>query len=168
MSFRRGDDGGHRQPPPSAEAFHQTPDDVVEDRGEEQPEDGDAEHPGEHCYAHRAPDLEAGAGGEHQRHDAHDESHRRHQHRPQPDAARAENRVEPRLPVVLPLPRELDDQDRVLARQPREDEEADLGEDVVVAALSQTPVMAQRNVIGTIRMTMSGSVQLSYCAASTT
>ena len=38
------------------------------------------------------------------------------------------------LAFVLALPGELDDQDRVLAGEPREHEEADLREDVVVAA----------------------------------
>ena len=33
--------------------------------------------------------------------------------------------------------------------------------------VTQTPVIAQSSVIGTIRITLSGSVQLSYCAAST-
>ena len=33
--------------------------------------------------------------------------------------------------------------------------------------VSHTPVMADRRPIGTIRMTASGSDQLSYCAAST-
>ncbi len=34
--------------------------------------------------------------------------------------------------------------------------------------VSQTPAMAENSVIGTMRITVSGSDQLSYCAASTT
>jgi hypothetical protein len=34
--------------------------------------------------------------------------------------------------------------------------------------VSQTPATADRMVIGTMRMTLSGNAQLSYCAASTT
>ena len=65
----------------------------VEHRREEQAEERHAEHAGEHRDAHRLPHLGAGARREHQRHDAHDERDRRHQDRPQPDAARLEHRL---------------------------------------------------------------------------
>ena len=64
--------------------------------------------------------------------------------------------------------RELDDQDGVLAREADEHEEADLREDVVVAALELDARRAPASSdIGTIRMMASGSEKLSYCAAST-
>ena len=71
-------------------------------------------------------------------------------------------------PASLLLLGELDDQDRVLARQADQHHEADLREDVDVHA---RPASRRRSStsrhIGTTRMTASGSDQLSYCAAST-
>ena len=63
---------------------------------------------------------------------------------------------------------ELDDQDRVLARQADQHHEADLREDVdvLLGDRARRRSTLSRH-IGTTRITASGSDQLSYCAAST-
>jgi len=63
--------------------FH-PPQQHIEDRRQEQAEEGDAEHPGEHRNAHGVTDLGAGTGEDDQRHDAHDEGEGGRQDRPQP------------------------------------------------------------------------------------
>jgi hypothetical protein len=68
---------------------------------------------------------------------------------------------------AIQFPCELHDQNRVLRRQSHQHEQADLSEDVVVVAGDPTPNIAASSDIGTIRMIASGSVRLSYCAAST-
>ena len=68
----------------------------------------------------------------------------------------AENRTDAR--------RKLHDQDGVLASKADEDDEADLGKDVLSEPLGHTPAMAESRHMGTIRITASGSAQLSYCA----
>ena len=78
--------------------------------------------------------LGAGADDEHQRHHAHDEGEGGHQDRAQPQAARFESGLDEAAPLPLQLARELDDQDRVLAGEADEHDQADLREDVVVAA----------------------------------
>ena len=76
--------------------------------------------------------------------------------------------VEPVHALVAPPAGELDDEDGVLGGKRDQHDQADLREDVVVhARAGHTPLMRARTHIGTIRMTASGSVQLSYCAAST-
>ena len=69
-----------------------------------------------------------------QRHDAEDERERRHQDGPQPELRGMRHGVVPVLARVFPLLRELHDQDRVLAREPDQHDEADLRQDVVVEA----------------------------------
>ena len=71
---------------------------------------------------------------EHQRHRAGDERDRGHHDRPQPQAAGFERGLDDALALQLELARELDDQDRVLAREPHQHDQPDLHEDVVVAA----------------------------------
>ena len=109
-------------------------DDVVEDRRQEDAEERHAEHAAEDRRAQRPPHLGAGALGDHQRHDAEDEGERGHQDRPQPQPAGLEGRLAPRHARLLALLGELDDQDRVLARQADQDHEADLGEEAHVHA----------------------------------
>ena len=72
------------------------------------------------------------------------------------------------LPSRLQLLGELDDQDRVLARQADQHHEADLHEDVDRPCRPiSMPITEHSRHIGTTRITASGSVQLSYWAAST-
>ncbi len=67
----------------------------------------------------------------------------------------------------LQLAGKLDDQNGVFTGQAHQDHQTHLHEDVVIAPVSQTPNSAESIVIGTIRITASGRVQLSYSAAST-
>ncbi len=71
---------------------------------------------------------------DHQRHDTHDERDRRHQDRPQPQAAGFQHGRDAVHALLLLVLGELDDEDGVLTRQAHQHDEADLGEDVVVAA----------------------------------
>ena len=110
--------------------FHQHD---VEYWRKEETEERDADHPGEHRDAHRTTHLRAGAGGDDERENAGDEGDARHQDRAQTQAARFDRGVDRRRTFVLFVLGELDDQDRILARETDEDDEADLREDVVVA-----------------------------------
>jgi hypothetical protein len=79
------------------------------------------------------PHFGAGALADEQRDDAEDEGEARHQDRAQAQTAGFDRRGEAILAVaILNLFGELDDQDRVLAREADEHYEADLREDVVV------------------------------------
>ena len=79
------------------------------------------------------PDLSSGARGQHQRHDAHDEGHGGHEDGAEPQVRGLEH-GRFRIPSVLLLQMlgELHDQDRVLAGEADEHQEADLREDVVI------------------------------------
>ena len=57
----------------------------------------------------------------------------------EPHARGLGRRLEPILAMLLVLPRELDDQNRVLGRQSDQHDEADLGEDVHVHGPEQEP-----------------------------
>ncbi len=66
------------------------------------------------------------------------------------------------LPFVEPRLGELDDQDRVLRRQPDQHDDADLRVDVEVVALrSSRPTNAPNTATGTVSSTENGSDQLS-------
>ncbi|KIU01443.1 hypothetical protein QU38_01600, partial [Staphylococcus aureus] len=88
---------------------------------------------------HRAPHLRARTGREDQRQHAHDERHRRHQDRPQPQPARFDRGPDRRAPGEFELAREFDDQDGVLGRQAHQHDQADLGEHVVVPLRQPDP-----------------------------
>ena len=105
-------------------------DDVEEDRREEDAEGGDADHAAEDGGAQRAAHFGAGAFGQHQRHDAEDEGEGRHDDRPQPQPAGLDGGFVARLSLLVQLLGELDDQNRVLRRQPDQHQEPDLHEDV--------------------------------------
>ena len=64
-------------------------------------------------------------------------------------------------PAEFELAREFHDQDGILRRQADQHDQADLREDVVVALVSHTPVIAASRPIGTIIRIASGSVRLS-------
>src|SRR5262249_51378643 len=105
----------------------------VEHRSEKQPEEGDAEHAREYRYAHRVPHFRSRAAREDERNDAHDEREGRHQDGTEPQAAGLQRGLYRVVALLLELAREFHDQNRVLAREPDQDEQTDLGEDVVVA-----------------------------------
>src|SRR6185312_13027737 len=93
---------------------------------------GHAEHAAENGRAERAAHFRAGSLGEHQWYHAEDERERGHHDGPEPELARNERRVLGGDPFLAPGLGELDDQDRVLARQADQDDEADSREDVDV------------------------------------
>ena len=106
--------------------------DHVEHRREDQPEDGDPDHAGEHRGAERLPQLGAGADRPDQRRDAEDEGERGHQDRPQPQARRLDRRGEAIAAAILELLGEFHDQDGVLGGETDQHDEADLRQDIVV------------------------------------
>ena len=106
----------------------------IEERCEEQPQEGYAEHSRENGDSHHAPHLGAGAAGNDQRYDTGDERKGRHENWTQPDASRLEGSGKSIASLKLEIACEFDDKNRVLAREPHQDEQPDLGEDVVVTA----------------------------------
>ena len=134
------------------------------ERGREQKaEAGHAEHAGEYRGAQRLPHLGARAGRDDQRSDAEDEGQRCHQNRPQPRARGADGGLRRGSAVVLGLPGELHDQNRVLGRQSDQNHETDLRQHVDRhAARRSVPVTEANRHIGTIITTASGNFQLSY------
>jgi len=93
-------------------------DEGIERRSEHQTEDGDADHPGEHGGSDGLAHLGSGPCGDRERKDAEDEGRRGHQDRTKTDARGFRRRLLGRIAVmVLPLPGELHDQDRVLRGQ---------------------------------------------------
>ncbi len=111
-------------------AFPHRFDHGVEDRHEDQRQDGRGQHAAEHGGADRLPARGARAGRDHQRHDAEDEGEGRHQDRPQPQPRRLHRRVDDLKPLLAPPPGEFDDQDGVLGRKADQHDEADLRIDV--------------------------------------
>ena len=104
----------------------------VEDRDEEDVQEGGEQHPAGDRRAHRMTALLPGAACKHQRHDAEDERQRRHQDRPQPDARGLDRRVHDRTALPAQLLGELDDQNRVLGGQPDQHHESDLTVEIVL------------------------------------
>ena len=78
--------------------------------------------------------LGARTGRQHQRHHTHDEGQAGHDDGTQAQTAGLDGRLQRRAPLLLQVHRKLDDEDGVLARQAHQHDEADLSEDVVVAA----------------------------------
>src|SRR5271165_15526 len=106
-------------------------DESIEGRGENQTEDRDADHSGEHGGAYGLPHLGSGAGGYREGKDAKNERSRSHQYRAKADSSGFRRSLLGGIAImVLPLPGELHDQDRVLRCQAHQDDEADLSEDV--------------------------------------
>ena len=105
----------------------------------------------------------------HQRRDAEDEGKRRHQDRPEAGPRRLDRGFEQRLAVAhVQFERDLDDQDGVLGRQRDQQDEADLGIEVVVdPQRPSAPAIGPSSDSGTARITEIGAYQLSYCPAST-
>ena len=137
-------------------------DDVEEDRREEDAEEGHAQHAAEDGRPQRPPHLRPGPVASTSGTTPEDERERGHQDRPQPQPRCLLRRLEPRPSLLVQLAGELDDQDRVLARQPDQHDQADLHEDVDRRlARSSTPATEQSRHSGTTRITASGSDQLS-------
>ena len=80
------------------------------------------------------PHFGAFAARQHQRHHAHDECDRGHQDRTQAQPAGFDRRLQRRAAFEFQFPGKFDDQDGVLAGQPDQHHQADLREDIVVAA----------------------------------
>src|SRR5471032_757074 len=106
----------------------------VEHRHQQQAKQGHAQHAGENRHADGLAHFRTGAVRRHHRQHAHDESDRRHQNRTQTHAARFDRRFDDAASLHLQFTREFHDQDRVLGRQADQHHQADLREDVVVAA----------------------------------
>ena len=140
-----------------------------EHRRQEDAEERHAEHAAEHRRAQRLPHLRPGAAwrppaARTPRMNANDVI-RIGRSRSWHASSVASRRSTPAVALELG---ELDDQDRVLARQADQHDEADLREDVDVRARPwHTPASEPSTHIGTTRITASGSDQLSYWAAST-
>ena len=77
----------------------------VEDRREDQAEDGDTQHPREDRGAKRLPQLRPRTRGDDQRHHPQDEGERGHQDRPQPQPRRLDRGLGPRLALGMGLAR---------------------------------------------------------------
>ena len=105
----------------------------VEDRREDQAEDGDAEHAEDHRGAQRLAHLRARPDRDGQRDHAEDEGEAGHQDRPQARAGGLDGGLEPvHALLLLRLLGELDDQDGVLGGERDQHDQPDLGQDVVV------------------------------------
>ncbi len=110
-----------------------------------------------------------GAAEQDERHDARDERDRRHQDRPQPQAARVEHRLDARAPPPLSCCR-ANSTIRIafLQARPTSTRKLICVKTLLSAARQPArPRSREQSTIGTIRITLSGSVQLSYSAAST-
>src|SRR4029078_4817028 len=89
----------------------------VEERCEQEPEERYAQHSREHRDSHHAPHLGAGAARDDQRNDTGDEREGRHENRTQSDGSGLEGCGESVAALALQIARELDDKNRVLARE---------------------------------------------------
>ena len=115
----------------------QTPDDHVEDRGQEEPHEGHAEHPTENHGAQNLSHLGTCAGGQREGRDPKNKGERGHQNRAEPELRgfrRGRSWIQSGIFTLL---RELHDKNGVLAGEPDQHHKADLGQDVDLH-LSQT------------------------------
>ena len=117
-----------REEPPLAHPLQ----DVEENGRQEDAKQRHPEHAAEHRRSQRPPHLRPGPLGEDEREHAQDEGERRHQDRPQPQAGRFGRRLKARFALLVQLPGEFHDQNRVLARQSDQHDQADLHEDIDV------------------------------------
>jgi hypothetical protein len=93
------------------------------------------DHAAEHGDANRLPGARAGAGREDQRHDAENERKRRHDNGPKPRLRRFDSRVGQRFVVMqTAIPRDIDNKDGILGRERDQENDADLGIEIVVDA----------------------------------
>jgi hypothetical protein len=132
FSLIRRAEGSAPTAPGGAAASRACSEGDVEDRGEDQPEEGDADHAEEHRGAQRLAELPAGSRCGDQREHAQDEGEAGHQDRTKPRLCRLDGHLERGGAAFLGLLGEFDDQDRVLGGKRDEHDQADLGQDVVV------------------------------------
>ena len=102
---------------------------------EKQPEEGHADHARKHGDAHGLAHFRAGTVRDDQREHAGNERDAGHQNGPQAEPAGRDGRIKGAEPLVLLALGEFDDENRVFAGQTHQHDQADLGEDVVVATL---------------------------------
>jgi hypothetical protein len=107
---------------------HQPANHIEENRGQENPEQRNADHPGDDRRTQGAAHFGARALRDHHRHHAKDERERRHHDGAKSDCRRLNRCRSKRISFHLPVAGELDDQDGVLARQPRQNHKSDLHE----------------------------------------
>ena len=160
----RAEAGARWRPSWSAES----PNHRVEDRRQDETEEGHAQAATEDGGAQRAARTRRCAGSEVRRHHV-DKARRGHHDRPEPHPGGLEYGVEPGRAFLLLVAGKLDNQDGVLARQADQYHEANLGDEVVVhAAGRDARVMAAQHAHRHDQdHRASGSDQLSYRPAST-
>ena len=124
-------DGGRGFVTDELATFGQGTEDEVETGDEDDAEGGAEEHAAEGRAADRAIADGAGARRHDERQQARDERERGHENRPEADPGAFDGRLEHRQAFIVPLHRELHDQDRVLSEQADEHDDADLRVDVV-------------------------------------
>ena len=106
----------------------------------------------------------AGAAGNHQRRDAEDERKRRHDDRPEPFPRRLDRRFKYGLALAQrAVARHVHDQNGVLGRERHQQDDADLGIQIVVDAQPDDSTRTgPTSASGTDKITDSGVYQLSY------
>ena len=117
--------------------FAQPLNDREKHRGQKNTEQRHTHHAAEHGNSQRPPHLGPGPGGHSKRDHADDERKRGHEDRPQPQLARLQRRLIARQAFQVLLLGVLDDQDRVFARQADQHDQANLYENVDIAARVQ-------------------------------
>jgi tetratricopeptide (TPR) repeat protein len=106
----------------------------VENRCQKETEKGDTKHARENRRAKGLSHFRTGALSQHKGKNAEDECEACHQDGTKPKPAGLNRRLEPITALLLALLGEFDDKDGVLAGEPHEHNETDLGEDVVIHA----------------------------------
>jgi len=106
------------------------PDEGIEGGREHEAEAGHAYHPEQYGCSQRLPHLCTGTGCDRKRGDAQDERQRGHQDRAEPRPCGMHRGFPGSAPLLFLLPRELDDQNRVLGSEANKHNEADLRKDI--------------------------------------
>jgi hypothetical protein len=100
---------------------------------------GNADHSSEDGCTQGLIHFGAGSFSDHQGQDAKNEGKRGHEDWPQTQPGSFRRSLDPPLSGFHLLPREFHDQDRILAGEPDENNESDLGEDIVVLSSKINP-----------------------------
>ena len=151
--------------------IHETLDDVVGDRNEEDRNDARGQHATKHGKAKQHTTMRSGARRHDQRKHAENECEGRHQNRTESQSRSSQGGLSNRLTLFKFHLGELYDEDGILRSQSDQHDQSDLGKDVVFARLwrhqlqqPQAP-KAPNTAIGVPSSTLNGRAQLSYCAA---